>query len=253
MPDLYLEAIMHGDFPHKKMGVALTPIKNKFEIAIENAINKYVETLNVEDTAFEDHKRHLDRIKEEIKRESLSPKLKNQILGAFDFIMAKGSENLNKELFERTMKEFQSLNEYLQNVDLNEPFPDFKITPEVNAGLLQLALLKYQKSEYPLSLSLFVLLTALNPINADYWFRQGIVCQKCQEYEMAIQYYERSLELDSELLGARLLTIECLTNTKQLDLAKSSFEQIKKMTEGMEMSEIWTEYMADIDSIIQNR
>jgi tetratricopeptide (TPR) repeat protein len=256
MTDLYLEAMMHGQFPQKKVEEGHSLIKNKFQIAIEKAIDNYVDSYVFEDNT--DHHGLLDPSSKKLKiREEmlLSQGFERDvhIHDAFKFLITDGFKYMDERVFKNLIHEFGGLNDFLNLVDLNNEIPEnlhefFNFSNQVIEGIVNTAVSKYREGDFGISLSLFVMLTALNPLNDDFWFRQAIAAQVCGNIDMALNAYRKTLELQPDLLSPWLFAIECKLKKGLVEEAKLDFEEFKNLQSDVELSEALTTYMSDLEN-----
>ena len=227
---------------------------------MEKAINNYVDSLTFEENS--DHHQLLDpsfkkvRIREEMMNSTQGFERDIHIHDAFKFLISDGFKYLKEEVFKALLNEFGALNEFLEQIDLNNEIPEnlqkfFNLSNQVVQGIVNTALIKYKEGDYKITLSLFVMLSALNPGNDDFWFRQAIAAQICGNSDLALKAYAKALEINPELIGPRLFSIECKLEKGLIEDAKTDLEEVKKFSESIDFSEALSTYMGDLEKSLQ--
>lgn len=256
MRDLYLEAMMHGEFPQKKTGDLLRHIKNKFEIAMEKTINDYVDSYVFEESLLPHELVSASlkkvRMKEELMLSTKQFEQDRHIRDAIKFLTSDGINYMDENLFKACSSEFSAIHDLLEQIDLNQEIPEnlqkfFNLSNQVVQGIVDTALLKYKEADYQMTLSLFVMLSALIPSNYDFWFRQGISAQMCGQTDLALKAYAKASELNPGDIVPRLFSIECQLEKGLLQEAKSELEELKKLKSNPELSEKISAYLNDLE------
>lgn len=257
MYDPYLDALMHGEIiPSKKVAAIPKQEKSKFDLSIENHINKYIDSLNLE---IEYGRNPLTspamkraQLREELKAALKMPEFEKFLSEAFNALLTNHHHYLQPEICNQMGQEFHGIEEEIEKIDFNEP-PDenyqtlFKISDAVMDGILTIAKAKYNEQEYALSLAIFTLLTSLNAGNYDYWYRLGITAQKCENYPLALKAYDIALEMSPDLIGALLFSCECHIRLDQKDAAKQRFIKAKEIASNQELDEMWKSLMSKVE------
>ena len=101
-------------------------------------------------------------------------------------------------------------------------------------------------------MSLFLLLTILNPDYSEYHLRRGIAAQMSAKYELAITSYAAASELDSNLIESRLFSAECYLKIGKFEKAKEEFWNAKAITENMQVDDEIVDLLNSVESTIKN-
>lgn len=259
MYDPYLDALLHGNTaPHKKP--AADSKKNKFDRSIEEQIDKYIDSLDLESEGARNPlinpamKRA--RLREELKAEMQMPELEKFIPEAFTAILTDDRQYLSPELCSELENELLGIDEEIEKLDLDN-LPEenlqsiFKITDDAMEGILTIAIEKYKEEAYQTSLAIFNLLASLNPGNSDYWYRLGIAAQKCENYPLALKAYGIALEMAPDLIGALVLSCECHYLLGQKDEAKQILLKVKGMRSDSEPSETRNHLISKLEQVLK--
>lgn len=257
MPDPDLEARMHGEFAKKK--VIETTTKDKFDLAIEKEIDKYINSLDLEreskDTPLASPSMRRAQIKEQMTADLQMPELENHVSSAISTLLSKGAHYLSPELYQRMESELVGIQNHfdsleLENSSLNKKFQDLlEISDPVMEGCFQIAIEKYREREFPESLSLFSFLTILNPGNVEYLYRLGITAQKNENYKFALRAFEATLELNPELLGALLFASECHFQLNDREMAVQYLKKAKDIAVTQPLDDVWAKLITDLEKL----
>jgi tetratricopeptide (TPR) repeat protein len=153
----------------------------------------------------------------------------------FDFI--KGSEILADFDFKTPVNEgFQTLLE----------FSDSTIQ-----SILTVTKAKYLEESYADSLALFVLLTALVPQDPTYWYRAGISAHRCQNYPLALKFYQEAIGLDPNLIGAWVFSVECYLKSDLRTEAEAAYLEAKRVGEMPEIDASWKEMLDQMQMLLK--
>ncbi|MBA3238978.1 MAG: tetratricopeptide repeat protein [Parachlamydiaceae bacterium] len=257
MPDPYLEAMMHGDFAKKK-GAEIRP-KDKFDVAIEKEIDKYIDSLelerNVENNKLASPAMRRAQIKAQMKADLQMPEVESFITSAISILLSEGAHYLLPEQYNEMEKELKGIKDHLDSLDLgssdvNIKFQNLvKISDSVMNCFFHISVEKFKEKEFPASLSLFSFLTILDPGNIEYLYRLGIAAQNNKNYELALKAYEASLEINHELLGALLFASECYFRLKERELAITYLKKAKNLAETQPLNDIWEKLIYDLEKL----
>lgn len=255
MPDPYLEAMMRGEFPHKKAVPSNARIKDKFEAAIEREINQYIDTLHLEDDFLKNRLlppgAQRTKILLEMKGGVSFSRLESYLTASLEILHSEGNRYLSEEPFLQMEKEFSQIPLLLELLDVSKELTDtfqtiFNISDPVMASILKVAIAKFDEEQYEQSLALLAFLSTLAPGNFDYWFRLGIVAQRAQNYELALNSYAVAADLNPQLIGAKLFAIECYLQKEQPDKAIKALEEAKQIAESNDIASEWRDLLQKI-------
>lgn len=260
MPDPYLYAMMHG----RKSAVPPAKIKDSFELEIEKNINEYIESLHID----EEYAQNLyvtpemkkAQIRTEIETSMKVSELENYIAEAFKILIVEGRDYLENEPFLEMEEQIKSIGAKLDaDQSSTETFQSsLKISNSVMTSILRIAVAKYEATDYPKSLSILILLSVLNSRNPDYWYRLGVVAQKCENYELALQALNNALDLRPDLFEAYLFASECYLFMNQTESAKIYFEKGKELVlanlyEEDAHEEMWGELISELEMVLYKK
>jgi len=259
----YMYALMHGEVPQKKTpGEVEMKVKSgtsQFDNDLEKKIDSYVDELELEEDpthkSLVNAKAKRESIRLEIKEAIKLPELSKNINTAMEIIFNEGKKYLSPESAEILTRDFSNAAEILDqltiegaNVNLQELT---KISDESMKSLVEIAIAKFSEANYVGSLSLFSLLTILNPSYSEYWFRFGLAAQKCEQLELASRAYAAALELDPNLLGAKVFGAECFLSRNLKEEARTEILAAKKMVEENATDPMWLELIANIEASLK--
>lgn len=259
MTDPYLEAMMHGKFIKGKSHPSSPPHKSPCLVAAEKEIIKHIESLDL-DTLYA-HNRLVSasmkkaQLKEEMTRNILFDDLTSQLSLAFNALLTLGKQTMNPDIYRQWEEKLYSIPELYDQISPDHPIEPpqtlLHISDEMMDAALKLAQDKYEEENYPVSMSLFTLLTAFAPGTEEYWFRLGIAAQKSGQYSIALNAYHAACEINPQLVGAKLFSIECLLRENQRDEAMKLFFEIKSSTDRHPLEPIWQDFLNQVESALQ--
>jgi tetratricopeptide (TPR) repeat protein len=262
MPDLYLQALMHGEILKKSLATSISSEekKNRFEVATEKAIDDHIETLTFDEDNPVGNKlvtpeMQRSRVKAELKEKAKLPELSAFIESAFKILTSEGGNYLDKDHTESMNKDFASGLDVLQKIDLNSPASEnfqalLHFSDSTMDSIFKIALEKFNELQYSDSLSLFILLTTLNPENPDYWYRAGILAQKCENYELATRLFSAATDIDPVLIGPRVFLIDCYLKREMISEAKVAYAEAMEINEVAQIEDSWKEMLSIYDALL---
>lgn len=263
MPDLYLQALMHGEISEKRqIKPALKKAeKNRFEIEIEKEIEAHVNSLQFEDEGTTKNlltspEMKRARIREELREQSKLSELSHFIEDAMDLLIGERSNYLSEENSEIIKNDFKKINESLNTIDLSvlidqNTQPMFSLSDSTIELIFKIALTKFDQTEYSDSLSLFILLTTLIPEEPNYWYKAGILAHKCTNYELANRLYAAAISLDDLFVAPRIFSIDCYLKQEMKLEAEAAYEKVLKISEIIEIDETWNELLSDYKNVFK--
>lgn len=261
MPDLYLQALMQGEILKKSVASAVKEKKNRFELETDKAIDAHLATLafDQQDPSFDKFttpEMKKARIRAELREQAKISELSQFIEQAFNILTSQGEKYLAKEKFELLNEDFAAGHEALEKIDLNiipsENFQSLLHFSELTINsIFEMAVAKFNELQYPDSLALFILLNTLNPENADFWLRAGILAQKCENYELAIRLYSAAEAIDPSLLGPWVFSIDCYLKQDLKPEAQTAYAEAMKIGEASPIDDEWKEMLSAYNLIIK--
>lgn len=261
MDDLYLEAMMHGDFGRKKDGpLKSKEEKNRFEIALEKQIDNYVDAMELDDDP--SHKELLppklrrEKIKTELKAAAKMVELSQLLESAVKLLLSEGASYLSEESYKLLISDFSDAYTRISNMNLDQP-SDVDVSALIQMSdqsldaIATIATDKFSNELYLDCLSLFSLLSVINPGYAEYWFRLGMAAQKSGNLDLATRGYAAAAQIDPKHIGARLFAAECYAQRKLFAEAKTEYEAAKEIARNNEVEKMWLDLLPMTESLIQ--
>lgn len=255
--DPLLAAMMHGEIPYKKgESPKVETVKTPLQIEMEQEIDAYVDKMEFEEEIIRNGlvpiKVKREKLKLEMKEAAKLPKLAQQIDTAIALLLTEGRRYLSKEAFQRLESDFTTIFTHLRDIKLeNVSAEDLQhlagISDDTMQSIVEFAQATFAEQRYPDCLSLFSLLSILNPGNAEYWFRMGIAAQRCEDFELSCRSYGAASEIDPNHIGARVLAAECYARAKLLDEAKAELAAAKEIAAKGDVDEMWLDLLPVIE------
>lgn len=261
MVDPYLDALMHGELPNKKKSSKEDQApKSKLEIEQDKEIDSFVNAFEFEEDP--EHKGALDpklkreKLKISIKEAMKMPELSHQMDTAIGLLFSEGSKYLSPEAHQKLVFDLTNASDQLEDIGLQETSSSnlqtlSKISNESVEGIQEIALAKYKEDRYADSISLFSLLSVLNPGYSEYWFRLGIAAQKDGQYDLASRAYAATQSLDPSNIGAKLFASECFVQRGLYDDAKAELTAAEAMAKESKVDKMWLDLISAIHDMLR--
>ncbi len=260
MPDPYLFDIMHGtNLAQKKSKPESEPIKkNRFEVDLEDKISQRVDVLMKEEDPYTNKLLSPDirreKIKNEIYEELDLSEFSDTIGTAIAILEEQGLQYLNEEEHSIVLEDIENIRNKLDSLDLNITDQEiiksiFKVSPTSLSLITRIAIAKFSEDQLPNSLSIFSLLTLLDSDNPDYWYRVGIVAQKCERYDLALRTFDVVKQLIPEFMGSRIFMTQCYLQVNLNHKAVEEMAEIKKLLKTTNIEQEWEERIADLENL----
>lgn len=225
---------------------------------LEKEIDAYIDSLEIEENPNDllGPKAKREKIRHEIKESVRPAELSHLLESAMEILISEGDRYLSLHENEKLLLDFTNATQYftaIQPTDSQDkPLQEIiQISNDSMQSIVSIALAKYNETHYADSLALFSLLSILNPANQEYWFRLGIAAQECESYPLAIRAYNAALQLDSQMIGPRLFSAECLIALKHFDEAKQQINTAKKIAKETKVDHMWLEMIPSIERMIK--
>ncbi|MBA2729055.1 MAG: hypothetical protein H0U49_12895 [Parachlamydiaceae bacterium] len=249
MVDFYLQAMMHGLIQTKR------EIKDKYDEVIEKNIKEYVDSLAFEEgqgAQLVSVKMKKNKLFEELKEDFKMPKLAEFLDSAVLFIKREGLRYIESSQYETLLSELDNSSKILE---LFDPVKEItvklqnmlQISDKMMDAINEIAKAAFKEDRTQGSLSLLVFLTTLDPTDADYWFRMGIAAQKCEDIDLALQAYSIALDMDAEIIGARVFSAECYLIQGNQEFAMNEISEAKKIIEHTQVDAMWLDLLATME------
>lgn len=236
--------------------------KRQLDAEIDQEIDQYVDGLEFEENSFqntiESPKTKKERMKIEIKEAVKLPELSQNLESAIKLLLSEGATYLSEEANATLLSDFSNASTFLTDMklagigkgdmDLQELI---KISDESMKSIVVIAIAKFAEEKYADCLSLFTLLTILNPAYSEYWIRLGLAAQKSGNFDLALRAYAATLMLDPNLIEARLFAAECHVERNDLDKAKTELSEAKKIAAQIKVDQQWLDLIPIIESTIK--
>lgn len=235
--------------------------KDRFEEAIDKkielCIQSEIDEINPSDK-FTPINIKRDKLKYDMLEQATVPGMEKYLELANTVLINNAKRYLQPEEYVALCVNFAQEVERLETMDLNiqteQSFCDIlHITPNTMEALMRIAIAVFDESQYDDALAIFVLLTVLDPEQADYWFRLGITAQYAGNLELALKAYTITQFLDPEALGARLFACRCYLQKNALKEAANELVEAKKITDsGAEKFETnWLDLLSNLEKMLQ--
>jgi tetratricopeptide (TPR) repeat protein len=255
--------LMHGVMPNKMGGGSSLKgaiKKDPFDAAIEKAIKQEVDTMLADEDPSQNRFISLQakrsKLEQEV-RESLDMSaFGNHIESAIGILKKEGWQSLEKEEFELLVKELDNLSQKLANLkpdSLNNENLTAALTIEQSNlnSILKVGIAKINEGLMSESLSIFTFLSTLDAADPEYWYRLGLVAQKCEQYPLALRAFAAASLLAPDFIGSRVFAAESHLALNQRENALAEIEEAKKLLKTIPNNEEWTKRVADIDTLIE--
>lgn len=240
MPDPFLEALMKGEHRVGTAGILPPKSKDRFEIALDTHIKKFLSSINFEDECL-NNRMVTPEIKRAQKKSELIRQFKlkdnsNLILRAKNVFIEEGKRILDESKYYETLIAFYALAERLAKLDLESNLSEnFQTILEVQNETLEsidfVSQHLFETGSYKDSQALNTLLFTLVPENSLYWYRAGLAAHNCEDFNFAIEAYVKASTIDPTLIGAFLFAAECFIRQGLKQEALQSIEKAKATEE----------------------
>lgn len=250
MPDPYLMAMMRGEFATNKS--KSMPKKDKFDLSLEKQVNDYLDTIDFEAECQENKlvspQMRRAQMKEELLSSMKSNELTQQIQTAISVLLSDGKQCLEEIEYRQMLEELSQIGDKVNAINLDSPPEEnfqtlFNISNSTMGGIFKVAAFKFASGEFDSCLSIFMLLSTLNPGNAEYWFRLGMAAQQSKNLDLALRAYRVAAELDPQLIGAELLTADCFLRQGKREEAQGAYKAAKKIEKSSQIDPDWKELL----------
>jgi tetratricopeptide (TPR) repeat protein len=256
MIDPILFVLLEGKHPEISKN---DDLRKKFKIAIDEVIKNRLDELLAEEEAkdikFESLTVRRAHLEQEIRDSINFTEFERHITEAITILWKEGSTSLEKEEYSMLINGLFILKKNLIRLDLNE-LDDAKLQQALklptNCGelILKIALEKFNQGQYHESLSLLIFLTLVNPEDSDYWYRLGLVAQKCKNYPLALCALETTSELTPDFIGSHIFAAYCYLEMQSRENAVAELARAKNLY-GIKMEEKWQQHLANIETLLK--
>lgn len=258
----FYQSMMHGEVPSNQKGKLKKKEGNgNSEDVIDKEIDAYVDAMEIEEEdqshpALQSQQMKRAAIKQEIREAIKLSGLNEQIILAITILNSEGIKYLSGEANQVLQEDLVEAATRLAHVGVEEAANInlqtlAHISDESIQSIVRLALAKFTEGRYNDCLALFSLLTLLNPAYWEYWFRLGIVAQKCENDELASRAFAATLELNPNNIGARIFAAQCFIKRKMIDEAKAEIDAAKKLSEEEGVDQMWRDLLPTIEGMIE--
>jgi tetratricopeptide (TPR) repeat protein len=260
MSDLYLQAMMHGEFANKKASLK-KPEKDRISEAVEEEIDRYLDTLNLDDK--NDTESHL--LSPELKRVKMKAELleaiehselNHQIGWAFSILKMEGLHYLTKEKYEALEQNLAAAAETLKTIDPHtQTTQNFQEVLGINDHTLEdcifIANEKFNTNHFADALALSILIVSLAAENARYWYRAAIAAQNALRYDLAIKIYITAIDIDPTLYEAWFFIAICYLSQGLYSQAAEAFEKAKEIAQGIKLEDSWQKLFVHTEEVLK--
>ncbi|MBA2727020.1 MAG: hypothetical protein H0U49_02465 [Parachlamydiaceae bacterium] len=174
---------------------------------------------------------------------------------ATNIIKNEGDQYLEKQEFDLLIEGLNNLQKQMSKLDPNNLNDDaikeaLTLTPTNLASIQKIGIAKFSDGHMPESLSIFALLSALDSQEPDYWYRLGLVAQKCEQYDLALRAFALTSLFAPEFIGAHIFAAECYLNLEKYEDALAEVNEIKKILETTKVNDEWQARLIDIEKLL---
>lgn len=234
-------------------------IENRFTKAIEQDIEKYLDTLSF------DSLNHYDLLSPELKRAKMKYEIlesvehsefNQQIQLAFVILKNEGAEFLSQEEYEEMSNNLASAATILAAIDANkEIIINYKeilgISDRTIEACSTMANAKFNAELYSDALALSLLMVIFVPNNAFYLYRVGLSAQNAKKYDFAIKSYSAAVEIYPEFYEALLFTTLCFISQSLYTEATDTYAKAKEIIAKTTIEKPWQQLYQNIEEILQ--
>jgi tetratricopeptide (TPR) repeat protein len=255
-PQLY--DLMHGISIDSNKTVLPKKPKDRFEKACDASIKKEVDLrlslLDQRNQLVPLNTRHA-KVEQEIRETIDCTPLSQQVTTAVTLLRDEGQIYLKKEDYEALMLDIRNLGFKMDSLDLDhldakQLKSAFTISAANLAALQQIGITKFSEKYFLESLAIFTFLTVLEPEQANYWYRLGLVAQKCEQYELALRAHAVVSELAPDFIGTRIFASQCYIEIQQLDQALIELNAAKNISKTVTVEAEWHKRIVDIEKLL---
>ncbi len=213
-----------------------------FDLALDKIIKDQVNALMEKDTENKLLSPELRRtkIEQEVRNEIGSNNSSDQVLLAVKILLDEGS--LREELVQMGSK-LNALREF----DADNLQEALKLPDECGQSILKVAIDKYNQGLLDDSLALFHFLTIVNPKEADYWYRYGLIAEKCEKYPLALIALNTTTALAPDFIGGHIYLANCHMKMNAYEEAKAELASAKKIMLSSPVDEEWKEHINQME------
>ncbi|MBS0655443.1 MAG: tetratricopeptide repeat protein, partial [Verrucomicrobia bacterium] len=138
-----------------------------------------------------------------------------------------------EDAYEAVKENFNEAKSSLEKVDPKEMRVDqvLGFTEHTIESIFTIGSAKCQEGDYPTALSLFIVLTILQPNDFDLWYRTAIIAQGCEDFDLALRAYAEAVKLNEGLVEAYLFSAECYLMKGLQQEAKEAYLKAEKVVE----------------------
>lgn len=230
-----------------------------FKLALEASIQEQIDTLmkEIDPTS-------LKMIPPEVRRAKLEKELRDsldfselgeQVATAINIFENEGQEYLTQEEHSTLLENLEQLRRQLDALEFSELGEEtlrkaYAIPPEGLDLILKIGTEKFNQGKLNDSVAIFTFLSTLNPDDADYPYRLGIVAQKNEQYDQALQAYKTALALNPQLVGAHLFSAVCHFNCKRNEDVLKEVTEAKNILKTTDNKEEWPQLITYIEKLV---
>lgn len=259
MDPQHLYAIMHGQYPGTKKPSKKEKIpKTKLDNELDKEIDAYVDGLEFDHNPLTDSKLKRERMKLEIKEAMELSELSVQIAMAIKLLFTEGSRYLSENANKKLISDLSHGIENLEDITIAEAGSTqlqalSKISDDSMEAISKIAIAKCTEERYADCLALYSLLCILNPGDAEYWLRLGVVAQTSGNIDLASRAYAATLALDPNNVGARLFAAECFAQCNLVDKANAELATVKNMGKTIALDKMWLDLIPVVEDLIKEK
>jgi len=188
---------------------------------------------------------------EELKNEMELHELSSYLKRACQTFSSTGRSYIEHRRFAQIEEEFKEAYQMIadsdfsiENLDLRE---FLEISDETLQALYDFAVAQFNEGFLLESLSLLILISQFISDNPDIWYRLGMIAHHLENYDLAIRAYQEAIVLNSALVGAQLLLIECLLIENRTEEAQAKLKDMKNYFDSKTIESTWQKVWVQLD------
>jgi len=206
---------------------------DKFDKEIEKDCTEYIKSQNIEvaPNSLVSTSENIARLTNELRIEMKFEQLSKYLQSAFLTLATDLEKKIDADQYESVLDFLLQLHDSISSLDpSNDISKELKEALTVSDRVLDIinseAISKFIENKFYDSLSLYVLLTILNPGNSEYWYRAGLMARKCENSNLELQMYREAIEISPLSIGPRIFSIFYYINMNSLEEARSEVEKV---------------------------
>lgn len=222
------------------------------DAAFDQAVNDYVDKLlaneELKDIQFSSPAELRSKLEQEVRSAAEITEFGDYISLALNILHNESNRYLQEDEYETLI---DSLNILEQNFVVEDPdLSSFSIPEESRQLILQVGIAKFNQGLVKDSLAILTLLTTLKPDEPDYWFRLGLIAQKCEKFELASNAFSAASQMVPDFIDIRINAAQMYLDRHMKEEAKLEFEEAKRIFESADVNNQWRDRIFEIEKLL---